>query len=170
MKEDLPIIGSSQFVEVCGRKNVPAKIDTGADSSSIWASDIKVTEDGILEFKLFGKSSPFYSGKVLKRSDFGVALVRSSNGAEQIRFRTHINLKVMGKTIRVLFNLSDRSKNHFPILIGRRTLSGKFLVDVSKKETKKVKKVTSVNLRKELEENPYKFYQKYGKLTQKGGK
>ena len=53
MEKALPVIGSTEYVSVAGITNIPAKIDTGADSSSIWASRINMTEDGVLEFVLF---------------------------------------------------------------------------------------------------------------------
>ena len=40
MKTDLGIIGSTEYVEIAGIKKVPAKVDTGADSSAVWASNI----------------------------------------------------------------------------------------------------------------------------------
>ncbi len=156
------IIGSTEYVSV-GKsgnyKNIPAKIDTGADSSSIWASKIKITKDGVLKFVLFDEGSKFYTGKVFSRKDYKVAVVRSATGEEQIRYRTHLRLTVKGKIINALFNLSDRSKNNFPILIGRRTISGKFLVDTSQKSVPTPEKNPKTNpLNKELKENPRKFY------------
>ena len=169
MSETLPIIGSIELVDVCGRKDVPAKIDTGADSSAIWATDVKVTKDGILKFKLFGEKSPYYNGKVIKRKDFKVAVVRSATGQEQIRYRTHFTIRLGDKKIRVLLNLSDRKNNNFPILIGRRSISKKFLVDVSKTTVKRPAPKKTRKLLAELQKNPYEFHQKYAKLTPKKG-
>lgn len=170
MSETLPIIGSIELVDVCGRTGVPAKIDTGADSSAIWASDIKITKDGILKFKLFGPKSPYYNGKVIKRKDYKVAVVRSATGQEQVRYRTHFTIRLGGKRIRVLLNLSDRKNNNFPILIGRRSISKKFLVDVSQTATKRPSAKKTQKMLKELQENPYEFYRKHAKLTPKKGK
>ena len=162
MGKDLPIIGSTTCVSIAGRENVPAKVDTGADSSSIWASNLRVKEDGTLVFSLFGKRSPYYTGKVFKRKDFSVAVVRSATGHEQICYRTHFPITIKGRKIRILFNLSDRGNNNFPILIGRRSLSGKFLVDVSKSEVARPSKNPRTKpLRAELKRDPYKFYKKY---------
>lgn len=164
IKEDnlVKIIGSTEYVDIASYKNIPAKIDTGADSSSIWASHIRVAKDGILKFRLFGEGSPFYSGKVIKRKDFKVAVIRSASGHEQIRYRTHLSTKLAGRKIRILFTLSDRQKNNFPVLIGRRSISGKFIVDVSKNHTNIHPKNPKTRLiQKRLKENPYKFHQKY---------
>ena len=164
----IPTIGSTMLVSIGGRDNIPAKIDTGADSSSIWVSHLRVDKDGVLKFRLFGEDSPFYNGKVIKRKKFKVAVVRSATGEEQVRYRTNFTLKISGKKIKVLFNLSDRSNNNFPVLIGRRSISGKFLVDVSKAEVERPPKNPRTEpLMKELQENPYEFYKKY---SRKGAK
>ena len=162
--KNLPIIGSTEFVEIAGIPNIPAKIDTGADSSSIWASHIRVTKDGILKFRLFGEGSPFYTGKAFKRKDFKVAVIRSSSGHEQIRYRAHLKTVINGRKIKILFTLSDRSNNNFPILIGRRSIAKKFLVDVSANHTSiKPKNPKTKLIQKRLKEDPYKFHRKYVK-------
>ena len=161
-KTVLDTIGSTEYVDIEGYKSIPAKIDTGADSSSIWASHIEVNQDGILSFQLFDEKSPFYTGETLKRKDFKVAVIRSSSGHEQIRYRVHFSLTLSGRKIRALFNLSDRSKNNFPVLIGRRTISGKFLVDVTKKNVAvRPKKPKTQLAQSHLEKDPYLFHQKY---------
>ena len=166
MKEKT-IIGSTEFVDFGKRvQKVPAKIDTGADSSAVWASDIHIDKDGVLKFSLFGEGSPYYDGKIFKRTDYSVARVRSSSGHEQIRYRTHFWVKISGRKIKMLMNLSDRSKNEFPVLIGRRSISGKFLVDVSRKNVRRKKPSVTASLNEEVKLNPYEFYKKY---HQKGG-
>lgn len=155
------IIGSNLYIDVLGRKKVPAKIDTGADSSAIWVSDIKMTDDGVLKFKLFGPESPFYTGKILKRTDYKVVVTRSSHGEEKLFYRTHIIIKINEHRIKALMTLADRNKNNFPILIGKRTISGKFLVDVSKKEMVPPKNPRTKPLNKELKENSVEFHKKY---------
>lgn len=170
MKEKT-ILGISEKVEILGCGGVKmepaiianAKIDTGADSSAIWASNIYIDENNILNFTLFDKNSPYYDGEILKSSKFSAAKVRSTTGHEQIRFRVHFTVKIAGRKIKMLMNLSDRSKNNFPVLIGRRSISGKFLVDVSKKNVEIPKIFNQKSIVRELSENPYKFYKKYYK-------
>lgn len=159
-----PIVGVTEFIDFGKRAvKVPTKIDTGADSSAVWATKIRVDEDGVLKFSLFGEGSPFYNGKIFKRTDYSVVKVRSTTGHEQIRFRTHFTVKIAGRKIKILMNLSDRSKNNFPVLIGRRSISGKFLVDVSKKNVEIPKIFDQKSIGREFSENPYKFYKKYYK-------
>lgn len=158
----IDIIGSTELVDIAGIKKIPAKIDTGADSSSVWASHIEVSPDGILSFQLFDEKSPFYTGKTLQRKDFKAAVIRSSSGHEQIRYRVHLSLKLSDRKIRALFNLSDRSHNNFPVLIGRRTISGKFLVDVTEKHVMvRPKKPKTRLIQSRLKQDPYSFHQQY---------
>lgn len=161
-RTELGVIGSVEFIDVASHKNIPAKIDTGADSSSIWASHICVRKDGTLEFKLFGEKSPFYTGETIRRKDFQAVLVRSSSGHEQIRYRTHLSTKIAGRRIKALFTLSDRRKNIYPVLIGRRSISGKFIVDVSKNHNDVRPKKPKI-IKKYLEKDPYEFHEKYFK-------
>jgi hypothetical protein len=157
-----PIIGIIEQVSIDNlASNVPAKIDTGADSSSIWASNIRIDPDGVLRFRLFDEGSPYFTGEELERTDFSVAKVRSSNGESEIRYRTEFVVTIRGRRIKALFNLSDRSRNTFKILIGRRTVSGKFLVDVSKGKDKLPPKRQLRRLTEEAQKNPYQFHQKY---------
>ena len=161
----LEIIGSTEYVEIAGIENVPAKTDTGADSSSVWASHIDVDKDGVLSFQLFDEGSTFYTGETITRQkdEYKVKIVRSGHGDERIRYRTEIDLKVNGHKIHAMFTLADRSRNNFPVLIGRRTLKNKFLVDVSRMAVKKQSNPKTPKLNQELEKNPYAFHQKYGK-------
>ena len=114
-------------------KNVHAKIDTGADLSSIWATGVH-EENGVLRFKLFGKKSPFYTGKQIEFQAPHYLLTRIANsfGHREMRYVVKLQLKLGGKIIVGTFTLSDRSKKTYPILIGRKLLNRKFLVDVSK--------------------------------------
>lgn len=166
-EQALTTIGPSAYISVAGRVNVPAKVDTGAASSSIWASHIRIDQDGVLKFRLFGEGSPFYNGKVIKRKNFKVVVTRSAMGEEQIRYRVHLPIIINNRKIRVLFSLADRSKNSFPVLIGKRTVYGKFIVDVSlpdvEYESKPKKKIDYKAFRK----NPYQFHKQYVKKGDK---
>ena len=162
MKTSLEIIGSTEYIDVAGIKNVPAKIDTGADSSSIWASHIHVSRGRILSFCLFDEKSPFFTGKEIKRRDYRVVMVRNSSGHEQIRYRTKLLLTLKGRKIKAMVTLSDRSNNNYPVLIGKRTISGRFLVDVSKNCPKSTRNKTNIKqIQSSQEKNPYKFHLKY---------
>jgi hypothetical protein len=137
-----------------GLFNVPAKIDTGADLSSIWATNIVENEAG-LQFTLFGKGSPYYTGEVIvfARGDYTITRVSSSFGNKEYRFRVKLPITMAGKRIRATFTLADRKDKLYPILIGRRMISHKFYVDVaSGSPLKAEEKQRAQKLKKELKE------------------
>ncbi|MBR2803043.1 ATP-dependent zinc protease [Candidatus Saccharibacteria bacterium] len=155
------IIGSNEYVEIAGIQKIPAKIDTGADTSSIWASNIDMKEDGTLVFSLFGPQSTLYSGKILTTREYFIKVVRSSHGDEQIRYRIKLPIVLGGMTFETTFTLSNRERNIFPVLIGRHTLEGRFLVDVSKTSVPRQTNHKTPVLNQELQIDPFKFHQKY---------
>jgi len=108
---------------------IPSKVDTGAKTSAIWATNIH-EQDGKLTFTFFGPQSPLYTGKEYVFSKFERVVVASSIGAEQPRFKISMLVKIRGKKIRASFTLADRSQQAYPVLIGRNALRGKFVVDV----------------------------------------
>ena len=110
--------------------SVPAKIDTGAFRSSVWATDIR-EHDGVLTYKLLGPESEFYSGKECAATEFEIVEVENSFGQTEDRYSVFIKIKLGPKTIMSNVTLSDRSKKTYPVLIGRRLLKGRYLVDVS---------------------------------------
>ena len=163
IQSQLPIIGSTEFVEIAGIKKIPAKIDTGADTSAIWASSINMDENGNLSFVLFDQSSPLYTGERITTLDYCIKKVRSSHGDQQIRYRVKLPIEIGEKTFETTFTLANRSRNNFPVLIGRHTLDGNFLVDVSKSAIERPKNPGIIRLNQELEKNPYEFHKKYFK-------
>jgi hypothetical protein len=155
------IIGSTILMDIIGiAKDVPAKVDTGADSSAIWASNIFVDDKGVLHYELFGVTSAFYTGIEYKTKHFTVASILSSTGHKEIRYRVKLPTRIGGRLVNAQFNLSNRSKQKFPVLIGRRTLNKKFVVDVAKRDvTIETDKTRELN--KEMKKDPYAFYKKY---------
>lgn len=154
------VIGRDTIVAIPGiAEGVPAKVDTGADTCAIWASEISVDKDGKLHFKLFGQGSPYYTGNELTMDEYSVARVKSASGHILIKYKVTIPIYIKGERLEVCFGLSDRSKLKYPILIGRELLSGKFIVDVEQKETTiKEKAIKQPALNKEMGNDPYKFY------------
>ena len=83
MKKDVSpqIIGTTEQIILpdFDGLSVPAKIDTGADSSAIWASSIE-ENDGELSYILFDVSSEFYTGKIIKTRDYSIVRIKNSFG------------------------------------------------------------------------------------------
>ena len=110
---------------------IPARIDTGAKTSSIWATDIRI-ENKNLSAVLFGEGKDYFTGKPIVFDNYQMTVVSTSTGEIQERYKVPMLIKLKGKKIRAWFTLADRSTQVYPVLIGRNVLLGKFLVDVKK--------------------------------------
>ena len=142
--DEQAVIGRAERILFVGvtTKQVPAKIDTGADLSSVWASDI-VEKDDSLSFQLFAPGSKYYTGNriVLKRDEYRRTGVANSFGVKESRYVVKLLITVKGRTIRASFTLADRSKKVYPVLLGRKLMHNKFIVDVSRGEPLSAKEV-----------------------------
>ena len=134
-------------------KSVPVKIDTGADTSSIWAHVVERRDDN-LHVVFFGEGSGFYTGKehVFTEDQYVMTRVANSFGHREVRYKVKLRIRLKRKVINGKFTLSDRSKKLYPILIGRSLLTNKFIVDVSTgNPLRKAERERTKKLRNELE-------------------
>lgn len=131
MKRPKVLIGRAESIALPAFDiaELPARIDTGAKTSSIWASEIR-EKDGVLSYVLFDQSSAHYTGELHSTVVFEKTMILSSIGEAQERYKIRLLIKLKGKKIRARFTLADRSKQVYPVLVGRNVLRGKFIVDV----------------------------------------
>lgn len=127
-------IGWREWVQMpeFGVAEIKAKVDTGADNSSLHAFDIE-------RFKKQGKPFVRFEIHPLQRkskpSISCVALVvgerRVKNPGGRIELRPVIRTKLIiaGFELDALVNLTTRDEMTFRMLLGRRTLRGDFVVD-----------------------------------------
>lgn len=130
-KKPKKIIGRAEqvtFKDFNGQ-TLPGRIDTGAKTSSVWATNIR-EQDGLLSFALLGAGHPDYTGETHKTHQFWKTAVASSMGNVQERYVVRLAIKMRGRKIIARFTLADRSTQVYPVLVGRNVLRGKFLVDV----------------------------------------
>jgi hypothetical protein len=116
-------------------KNIDLKIDTGAYTSAIHCQEIRITKvDGkrILTFTLLDPSHSHYEENEFSTKDFTEKQIKSSFGRSEKRFVIETTICLFGKTHTIKLSLSDRGEMRSPILIGRKFLKGKFIVDPSK--------------------------------------
>ena len=106
--------------------NFPARIDTGADLSSLDARDIVVRQD-VAEFRLGAD----YGRQRLQLPIVEWGRVQTSMGIEK-RPIVEVSICLGSKLLRTLATLKDRSGMAYPFLVGRSALSGGFLVDTSR--------------------------------------
>ena len=122
-----------------------AKVDTGASLSAIHCHRIrKVKKDGVLQlkFNLLDPLHPKYNEQVFYAHKFELRTIKNSFGNSEKRYVIKTKIHVFGKEMVIEFSLSNRGNLRFPILLGRRFISGKYIVDVTKvnlsyKESKK---------------------------------
>jgi hypothetical protein len=153
-ERELTVIGRAEKIALpdLGVKNVPAKVDTGADSSSIWAH-VARTDGSELTVVFFAPGSKFYDGCEHRfgPDDFVITRVANSFGDRELRYKIKLIVKVNERLINGTFTLSDRSNKLYPILIGRSLLANKFLVDVaSGKPLRRQERERTKKLREEL--------------------
>jgi hypothetical protein len=142
------IIGMTDLVDFpdLGLVDVQAKVDTGAYTSALHCKDVRLVKSGvrtILSFLLIDKTSeearPFYSNQFSQR------MIRNSFGVAEKRYVIKTRIVLFGRTIRAEFTLADRENLKNPVLLGRKLLRNRFLVDVSQKNLSYQKKKSPVN-------------------------
>lgn len=135
MQQHIDTIGTSEHVSFPKLNifGVPAKIDTGADSSAIWATNIQETADGRLSFVAFGPGSHLYTGNVIETTTFRLVMVKNSFGVAETRYKVRLLIQIGDRKISAWFTLADRAGMRYSVLLGRRLLKGKFVVDVGKR-------------------------------------
>lgn len=116
--------------------NLDAKIDTGAYTSSLHCHHIEpFKKDGKdwVKFYVLDPDHPEYEEKQFECPIFKIKFVKSSNAQveERVIIKQKTRFSRFHRTIEL--SLTNRSEMKFPVLIGRKFLSGKFVVDVSKK-------------------------------------
>ena len=102
---------------------IPARIDTGASTSSLDARDLKV-RGNVAEFKLPKK----YGSIQVRLPVLEWQNIRSADFRER-RPVVEVTLCMGPKVIRALVTLNDRSTVKYPLIIGRNILKENFVVD-----------------------------------------
>jgi hypothetical protein len=148
-KKILKTIGITDMIDLpeAGIFGLPCKIDTGADTSAVHCERIRIKEingKDHLVFKLLDRNHPLYSNKEIITDQFREKKVKSSFGDYEYRYQVKLRMTIFGRNYKVAFNLSNRKNMKYPVLIGRRFLTNKFVVDVSKSNlSSNLKKNTS---------------------------
>jgi len=109
--------------------NIPAKIDTGAYTSSLHCHDIH-EENKVLHFKLVDSSHKEYNYKDHQFTEYFQKKIKNSFGEMEVRYTIKTLVRIGNKRIRTKITLSDRGSMKYPVLIGRSLLKNHFIVDV----------------------------------------
>ncbi len=130
------IIGMTDLVDLpeLGLADVPAKVDTGAFTSSLHCKKVRLVRVGSetkLSFWVIGKTGEalqrFYTGKFSRR------IIRNSFGVSEKRYIINTQITLFGQVIQTEFSLANRERLRNPVLLGRQLLRDRFIVDVSQK-------------------------------------
>lgn len=116
--------------------NIEAKIDTGAYTSSLDCHRIEsFDKDGkpYVRFNLLDPSHEIYNDKLFKLPIYSTKTIKSSNGSTEERIIIKTLIRILGRELDIELSLTNRSEMRYPVLIGRKLLSGHFLVDASKR-------------------------------------
>ena len=138
MKETRPepqVIGRKEWVTFPDFNFGPveAKIDTGAYTSALHCNDIRVvTTDGImyLTFKLLDPEHADYNTKIEKFEHFSVKTIKNSFGDSEKRYIIKTRIRIGRRRILTSLSLTDRGGMRYPVLLGRKLLRKRFIVDV----------------------------------------
>ena len=135
-----------------GLHNIHAKVDTGAYTSSLHCHRAMVT-NGVLEFILLDEEHPEFTGLKFSFRDFEERDIKNSFGEVERRFVITTTLKIFDEDIATEFSLSNRGSLKFPILIGRKIVRNRFLIDVTKKNLSYKEKRRRLALKKKARKN-----------------
>jgi len=124
------IVGWRELVDLpgLGLSGIPAKIDTGARTSSLHAH---VLEDFQRNGERFVRFAVDWDGvrHQCEAIHVDVRGITSSNGDQQTRFVIKTPLRIGNLVFRAEISLADRSQMQFPMLIGRTALRRRMVVD-----------------------------------------
>jgi hypothetical protein len=120
--------------------DVPAKVDTGAYRSAVHASDITLSDDGTsLTFTLLGNHPVCGTlATPVTTDNFKTVSISNSFGHREERYEVKLKVKLGPKVFWATFSLADRSMKIYPILLGRKLLNERFLVDTSKSSLNRI--------------------------------
>jgi hypothetical protein len=132
------IVGRLEKIDLPGLSlfGLDAKLDTGAYTSSLHCHKVRrYQKEGTewVRFFVLDPDHPEYEEREFHAPVYRIKDVKSSNGIVQSRviIKQKTNFARSKGTIRL--SLADRTEMKYPVLIGRKFLAGRYLVDVSKK-------------------------------------
>ncbi len=143
---DIKLIGRREYVNFpsLNLTHIEAKIDTGAYTCSIHCKNIQLlTKEGkpLLTFQL-------QDNEVHTVEHFYKKKIKNSFGEMEERFIIKTVIQIGRKKINTTVSLSDRGNMRYPVLIGRKLLKNKFIVDVNLIYTNGIKTFEKTTIKK----------------------
>ena len=131
----LPVIGAVEWASIePGAVRMRARIDTGAETTSLHAENITLIERDGRRYVRFDTRDP-KSGELIGMEERFKRRVRIKQTSGELERRYAVRMWVtLGEVrARVDVTLSNRARFEFPLLIGRNFLTDNMIVDVSQR-------------------------------------
>ena len=131
-RRELSVVGWRELVHLpeLGLHAVPAKIDTGARTSSLHGEVLDEFErDGERFVRFAVDFARQQVRQICEAVHVDVRGITSSNGETQYRYVIKTPLKIGDVEFRAEISLANRADMKFPMLIGRSSLRRRFVVD-----------------------------------------
>ena len=130
------LIGMTDLVDFpdLGLFDIQAKVDTGAFTSALHCKDVRLVKSRLttkLSFWLIDKTG--LPARKFRSDHFSQRMIRNSFGVAELRYVITTRIVLFGRTIRAEFTLADREQLKNPVLLGRKLLRNRFIVDVAEK-------------------------------------
>lgn len=134
LSKDKILIGRRELAVLpdFGLEQVKVKVDTGAYTSSIHVSSCH-EEDGQLKVVFLDDKHAAFTGQEMNFIKYRTKKVKSSTGQVQERYFVFGTICIAGLCFQTEFSLTVRKGMRYPILLGRKVLNNRFVVDTSKK-------------------------------------
>ena len=116
--------------------NINVKVDTGAFTSSIHSHDIEeFTDNGeqYIRFQILDPAHSMYRPEEYKTKRFRKKKIKNSFGTTEFRYIIETSIVLFGEEYPIELSLSERSEMKYPILLGRKLLNKRFIVNTSLK-------------------------------------
>ncbi len=126
----LPLLGWKEYVAFprLGLGPLVAKIDTGARTAALHADEIHVSGRRV-RFSIRDDHGRLHWYRAPLA---GYKRVKSSNGISQLRPVIRATIELGGKSLKAEITLTDRTDMGVPMLLGRATINGHFIVHPGK--------------------------------------
>lgn len=136
VKKEKRIIGRRETVDFPDLElsGITGKIDTGAYTTALHCHDIHVREENgqrLLCFKPLDPTHPAFTAKEICFTEFDEKQIKNSFGEVEHRYIIKTRVRIARKLIKSVISLTDRGNMRYPVLIGRKLLKNRFIVDVS---------------------------------------
>ena len=112
--------------------DIDIKVDSGANTSSFHCHSIE-EENKVLKCQFLDPKHEKYHEKYFIFDEFTQKMVKSSNGIAENRYLIKTEILIFNEIHSIELSLTERGSMKFPVLLGRKFLSKKFMVDTAKK-------------------------------------